>query len=183
MGKNDNAHVFIKCMSQNHKRLILTGNQQAGQSDIIKQINLHKYSEEYVQSEFAFHKIDFQHLNIIRITLEDQWKVHEYPEGFFDKKDGIIYVLDSDYIDSINQAIYTINQILQVNFDAQIPVLILLTSQDLHLINCYRIKSYLNEFIINRVSEIHIQKYSQKTGEGISDAFEWLNYACNKYCS
>ncbi|KAL4480015.1 hypothetical protein ABPG74_020531 [Tetrahymena malaccensis] len=183
MGKNDNTHAFIKSMSQNHKRLILTGKQQADQSEIIKQINLHKYSEEYIQSEFAFHKIDFQYLNIIRITLEDQWKVCQYPEGFFDKKDGIIYVLDSDNLDSINQAIYTINQIIEVNFDASIPVLILLTQQNPHLINSHQIKLYLNEFIIDRVSEIHFQQYSQKTGEGISEAFEWLNYACNKYCS
>ncbi|EAR92092.1 ADP-ribosylation factor-like protein (macronuclear) [Tetrahymena thermophila SB210] len=183
MGKNDNANIFIKSISQNHKRLILTGNQQAGQSEIIRQINLHKYSEEYVQNEFNFHKIDFQHLNIIRITLEDQWSVDQYPEGFFNKKDGIIYVLDSDDLYSINQAIYTINQILQVNFDAQIPVLILLTAKDLQLINIYQIKLHLNEFILNRASEIHIQKYSQKTGDGISEAFEWLNYACNKYCS
>ena len=155
-------------------RLLILGLDNAGKTCVLK-----KLSEEDIT-----HIMPTQGFNIKSITqsgfklnvwdIGGQRAIRPYWRHYFDETDALIYVVDSADKQRLEEAAHELEQLLEEDKLAGVPILVFANKQDLI--------SALKSQDIAEVLQLHglrdrvwqIQACSAKTGEGLHEGMAWI---------
>eukprot|EP01084_Bolivina_argentea_P272349 463692_1 len=133
---------------------------------------IHTFEYIYIYKNIAF----------IEWDTGGQEKIRPIYRHYYPGLDGIIYMIDSNDRQRIEEAGYELHRILcdMLPKHHTTPILILANKQDLP--NSMNVNEISNKLQLNMIRhrKWHIQATCAKTGEGLFEGLDWLSETLNK---
>jgi len=123
---------------------------------------------------------DIQTNNLTVWDVGGQEKIRILWKHYYEKTDGLIYVVDSADINRIEESAEILKEIMKDENLKNCPILIMANKQDLkEALSPIEITEKLG---MNNIEgrEWSVNGCSANTGKGIKESFDWLNLAMNK---
>lgn len=160
--------------NEQEKRILVLGLDNSGKTTILK-----KLSEEditHIMPTQGFNIKSLQHdgfkLNVWDIG--GQKTIRPYWSNYFESSDCLIYVIDSSDRRRLEESGSELNELLQEDKLANIPLLIFANKQD--LLQALPANEISDALSLHNIRERlwNIQACSAKEGDGLQEGMEWL---------
>ena len=155
-------------------RILVLGLDNSGKTTILK-----KLSDEDINTIMPTQGFNIKSLmsNGFKLNVWDiggQKSIRPYWRNYYDQTDALIYVIDSADTRRIEETGIELQQLMDEERLANVPLLVMANKQD--LISALSPAEISKELGLDDIRERtwNIQACSAKTGEGLSEAMEWL---------
>ena len=158
-------------------RILLLGLDNAGKTTILKQLSDEEVNNVMPTQGFNVKTIEQKGLKLTVWDIGGQKSIRPYWRHYFEKADVLIYVIDSADWKRIEETGAELDQLLDEEKLAGVPLLVFANKQD--LVNAAPPSQVAEKMQLISVRDRpwHIQPSSAKTGAGLQDGMEWLKKA------
>jgi len=161
-------------------RLLMIGLDSAGKTTILYKLKLGDIVNTIPTVGFNVETIVFKDLRFTVWDVGGQDKIRPLWRHYFQNTSGMIYVVDSNDRDRIEEAARELRHLLNEEELKNIVLLILANKQDLP--NAMTSKELSENLHMSTFRNIqwHIQQCCAVNGNGLSEGLDWLSSALNK---
>jgi ADP-ribosylation factor-like protein 3 len=161
-------------------RLLVLGLDNSGKTTILKKLSDEDISQISPTQGFNIKSLMHEGFKLNVWDIGGQKSIRPYWRNYYDQTDALIYVIDSADGRRIDETGVELQQLMDEEKLANVPLLVMANKQDL-----------INAKEAGEISELlnltgcrdrvwHIQGCSAHTGEGLQEAMEWLVSQINK---
>lgn len=173
------SKMWAKVFTNIKINIIIIGLDNAGKTTILYES---RFGEVLLQIiNFSYYEtVENSKLSLICWNVGECDRNHPYFKPFYETTQGIIFVVDSNDRDRIDQAYYELETILKEDQLNDAVLLVFANKQDLHeAMRVDEITEKLQLFNIkNRIW--HVQGLCACSGDGLYEGFEWLSDTIHK---
>ena len=168
------SRLFSSLFGRGEIRILILGLDNAGKTTLLYKLQLNQVIETVPTIGFNVETVTYKNLKLQVWDLGGQGTIRPYWRCYYPNTNAVIYVVDSsdkERIDIAKQEMYTM---LQESDLRSVPLLVFANKQD---VSGAMSEGEVGELlgladIKNR--QWRIAKSCTKSGEGISDGFDWL---------
>ena len=168
------SKLFSKLFGSKEYRLLILGLDNAGKTTILYQMQLGELKVTVPTLGFNVETVKYENLNFKMWDLGGQSEFRPYWKCYYEKTDGIAFVIDSTDKDRLDLAKQELFILINEEELQGVPIVILANKQD--------IEGALSDIEISESLELSEIKNNQwaifktiaKTGVGLDNAFKWL---------
>ncbi|ESO98977.1 hypothetical protein LOTGIDRAFT_187225 [Lottia gigantea] len=166
--------------TQKELRILLLGLDNAGKTTLLKTLASEDVTHITPTQGFNIKTVQSAGFNLNVWDIGGQRRIRPYWKNYFENTDILIYVIDSADRKRFEETGEELNDLLEEERLAGVPVIIFANKQDLvSAASATDISNGLNLTQI-RDREWHIQPCSAQSGEGVKDGLEWVIKTCGK---
>eukprot|EP00758_Cryptobia_borreli_P003310 Tbor_TRINITY_DN3678_c0_g1::TRINITY_DN3678_c0_g1_i1::g.229::m.229/K07944/ARL3; ADP-ribosylation factor-like protein 3 len=166
--------------SQKEARILILGLDNAGKTCVLKKLSDEDISHTMPTQGFNIKSITQSGFKLNVWDIGGQRAIRPYWRHYFGETDALVYVIDSADSKRLEEAGVELEQLLEEDKLAGVPLLIFANKQDLigvmtpqHIAEALRL-----EIIRDRVWQI--QGCSAKSGEGLQEGMTWVTKSVKK---
>ena len=168
------AKLCTKLFGQKDVRIIIVGLDGAGKTSILYRLKFGEQVRTIPTIGFNVETLNYKGLNFTVWDVGGQDKIRVLWKHYYQNTDGIIFVVDSNDHDRIEDAAEELKKMLAEEELEKCPVLIVANKQDL--------EGHLDPEIIEDMMGMkqyegrvyHVQATSAVTGYGIKEGLDWI---------
>jgi small GTP-binding protein len=156
-------------------RLLMLGLDASGKTTILYKMKMGEVSYTVPTIGFNVESISYRNIQFNVWDIGGQDKIRPLWRHYFVNTQGLIFVVDSEDSERLDEARHELVQLLDDTLLEKIPLLILANKQDSpRAVSVLSVKNRLElDSITNR--PYHIQGCSAISGEGLSEGLDWLH--------
>ena len=155
-------------------RILILGLDNAGKTSILKKLSEEEISHVMPTQGFNIKSLQQQGFKLNVWDIGGQRAIRPYWRHYFDNADVLIFVVDTADKRRLEEAGAELDQLLEEEKLAGVPLLVFANKQDLlNALPAAEIADGLNLMGI-RDREWQIQPCSAKNGEGLTEGMEWV---------
>jgi small GTP-binding protein len=156
-------------------RLLMLGLDASGKTTILYKMKMGEVSYTVPTIGFNVESISYRNIQFNVWDIGGQDKIRPLWRHYFVNTQGLIFVVDSEDSERLDEARHELVQLLDDTLLEKIPLLILANKQDSpRAVSVHSVKNRLElDSITNR--PYHIQGCSAISGEGLSEGLDWLH--------
>eukprot|EP00897_Mesotaenium_endlicherianum_P005497 jgi/Mesen1/4976/ME000248S04264 len=169
--------TIIRKMKQKERemRILMVGLDNAGKTTIVKQINGEDTSTISPTLGFNIQTMQFKDYQLNIWDVGGQKTLRPYWRNYFERTDGLIWVIDSADVRRLGDCRAELHGLLQEERLAGATLLIFANKQDIPgAVTSADIARILELEVMEKSRHYHIVSCSAITGEGLFEGFEWL---------
>eukprot|EP00741_Cyanophora_paradoxa_P023250 tig00000254_g22457.t1 len=167
---------LLKTLKKNEKegRILVLGLDNAGKTTILKKLSSEDISHIMPTQGFNVKSVQQDGFKLNMWDIGGQKTIRPYWRNYFERTDVLIYVIDSADRRRIEETGVELNQLLEEDKLAGVPLLIFANKQD--LLNAMSADEISHELQLDQIRDRQwqIQACSAKSGEGLQDGLEWV---------
>eukprot|EP00744_Colponema_vietnamica_P008643 GILI01012323.1.p1 GENE.GILI01012323.1~~GILI01012323.1.p1 ORF type:complete len:191 (-),score=46.74 GILI01012323.1:149-688(-) len=154
-------------------RIVILGLDNAGKTCILKKLSDEDVKNLVPTQGFNIKSIEQQGFKLNVWDIGGQRAIRPYWRNYFDDTDVLIYVIDSADTKRIEEASVELEQLLEEDKLAGVPLLVFANKQD--LIGASGPKEIAEILHLSAVRDRtwHIQACSAKNGDGLNEGMQW----------
>ena len=174
------AKLCTKLFGQKDVRIIIVGLDGAGKTSILYRLKFGEQVRTIPTIGFNVETLNYKGLNFTVWDVGGQDKIRVLWKHYYQNTDGIIFVVDSNDHDRIEDAAEELKKMLAEQELEKCPVLIMANKQDLegHLSpEVVEDKMGMKQY---KGRTYHVEGTSASNGNGIKEALEWIASALLK---
>lgn len=172
--------IFSKAWTDVFKRrnrdvkLIMVGLDAAGKTTVLYQLKMNETVKTIPTIGFNVENITFRGLNFCVWDIGGQDKIRVLWKHYYQNIDGIIYVIDSNDNDRIEESAEELNKILAEDELKDSALLVMANKQDLK--NSMTPKDLTEKLELSKIKDRPwlVQGTSATTGQGLKEGFDWM---------
>jgi len=155
-------------------RILLLGLDNAGKTTCLKKLSDEEISHIMPTQGFNIKSLTQEGFKLNVWDIGGQKAIRPYWRNYFDNTDALIYVIDSADRRRIEETGVELNNLIEEEKLAAVPVLILANKQD--LLNAMPPKELSEALHLHNIRDRQwqIQACSAKTGAGLQEGIEWV---------
>ncbi|KAH7820153.1 Arl2 [Monocercomonoides exilis] len=162
-------------LKEREMRILLIGLDGAGKTTIMKKLKKEDTSKVSPTRGFKIETFMFDKIKMNIWDIGGQSFIRPYWRNYFEKTEGIIWVIDSTDPSRFFEGITELSKVLKAEKLAGASLLLLANKQDIHgAMTSEQIIKEMNLTEIVKGRSWHIEATSAMTGEGISEGFAWI---------
>ena len=161
-------------------RILIVGLDGAGKTSILYRIKEGEKVQTIPTIGFNIETLNYQGLSLTVWDVGGQDKIRVLWKHYYQNLDGLIFVVDSNDPDRIEDAEEELKKMLAEEELEKCPVLILANKQDIE--GCLKPEIVEEKIGIKEYTgkTYHVEGTSVVSGKGIKEAFDWLASILNK---
>ena len=161
-------------------RILIVGLDGAGKTSILYRIKEGEKVQTIPTIGFNIETLNYQGLSLTVWDVGGQDKIRVLWKHYYQNLDGLIFVVDSNDPDRIEDAEEELKKMLAEEELEKCPVLILANKQDIE--GCLKPEIVEEKIGIKEYKgkTYHVEGTSVVSGKGIKEAFDWLASILNK---
>jgi len=167
---------ILKKYKKNEKeaRILVLGLDNSGKTTILKKLSEEDISHIMPTQGFNIKSLVHDGFKLNVWDIGGQKTIRPYWSNYFDSSDSLIYVIDSSDRRRLEESGSELNELLQEDKLANIPLLIFANKQD--LIQALPAEEISESLSLHNIRDRTwtIQACSAKEGEGLQEGLEWL---------
>jgi ADP-ribosylation factor-like protein 1 len=168
------SRIFSSLFGRGEIRILILGLDNAGKTTLLYKLQLNQVIETVPTIGFNVETVTYKNLKLQVWDLGGQGTIRPYWRCYYPNTNAVIYVVDSADKDRIDMAKQEMNAMLHESDLRGVPLLVFANKQD--------IAGAMTEGEVGEtlgLAEIknrqwRIVKSCTKSGDGISDGFDWL---------
>ena len=167
-------------MAHKDFRILIVGLDGAGKTSILYRIKEGEKVQTIPTIGFNIETLNYQGLSLTVWDVGGQDKIRVLWKHYYQNLDGLIFVVDSNDPDRIEDAEEELKKMLAEEELEKCPVLILANKQDIE--GCLKPEIVEEKIGIKEYKgkTYHVEGTSVVSGKGIKEAFDWLASILNK---
>eukprot|EP00595_Chromulina_sp_UTEXLB2642_P000098 CAMPEP_0196762176 /NCGR_PEP_ID=MMETSP1095-20130614/1549_1 /TAXON_ID=96789 ORGANISM="Chromulina nebulosa, Strain UTEXLB2642" /NCGR_SAMPLE_ID=MMETSP1095 /ASSEMBLY_ACC=CAM_ASM_000446 /LENGTH=185 /DNA_ID=CAMNT_0042112605 /DNA_START=52 /DNA_END=609 /DNA_ORIENTATION=- len=160
--------------SDHEARLLVLGLDNSGKTSILKKLSDEDITHIMPTQGFNIKSLMHDGFKLNVWDIGGQKSIRPYWRNYFDHTDALIYVIDSADRRRIEETCLELQQLLEEEKLANVPLLVLANKQD--LLNALAPDEITTELALNEVRDRvwQILPCSAKSGDGLPVAMEWI---------
>jgi len=161
------------------KRILMVGLDAAGKTTILYKLKLGETISTIPTIGFGVETVAYKNINFTVWDVGGQDKIRPLWKHYFSGSHGIIYVVDSNDRERIEEASQTLFKMLDADELRDIPLLVLANKQDLP--SALRISDLTERMSLHtlRTRKWFVQATCATTGEGLYEGLDWMARTLN----
>jgi len=167
---------ILKKLKKNEKeaRILVLGLDNSGKTTILKKLSEEDISHIMPTQGFNIKSLVHDGFKLNVWDIGGQKTIRPYWSNYFDSSDSLIYVIDSSDRRRLEESGMELNELLQEDKLANIPLLIFANKQD--LIQALPAEEISESLSLHNIRDRTwtIQACSAKDGDGLQEGLEWL---------
>ncbi|XP_025113262.1 ADP-ribosylation factor-like protein 3 [Pomacea canaliculata] len=169
----------LKSNPDKELRILLLGLDNAGKTTLLKQLASEDVSHITPTQGFNIKSVQSSGFRLNVWDIGGQRKIRPYWKNYFDNTDLLIYVIDSADRKRHEETGVELQELLEEEKLAGVPVLVFANKQD--LVNACSASEIAESLNLNSIRDRQwqIQACSALSGEGVKDGIEWVIKTCN----
>jgi small GTP-binding protein len=167
------SKIWNNLISKKEVRILMLGLDSSGKSTILYQLKMGETLKTMPTIGFNVETLDYKGLIFTVWDVGGQERIRILWKYYYKNTDGIIFVIDSNDKERIEEAAYELNKLLSEEDLKDSVLLVFANKQDLlESFNPYQITRYLGLDKTKR--KWLVQGASAITGQGLKEGFDWL---------
>jgi len=160
--------------SDKEMRILLLGLDNAGKSSCLKKLSDEDISHIMPTQGFNIKSLTQDSFKLNVWDIGGQKAIRPYWQNYFGSTDALVYVIDSADRKRIEETGQELNQLLEEEKLAGVPVLVFANKQD--LLNAMPAKELAETLNLHNIRDRkwQIQACSAKTGDGLQEGITWV---------
>lgn len=161
--------------SKNNFKIIILGIQNAGKTTILYRLSIGQLVKTTPTIGSNVEEISYNNIKFQAWDLGGQESMRTVWDLYYLNTDGIIYVIDSNDTDNIEESKAQFKTVLENETLKGAVVLIFANKQD--IISAKKVSELINIYELDSIKDHiwHIQPCSAETGEGLLSGLKWLS--------
>jgi len=166
--------------SDKEARVLVLGLDNSGKTTILKKLSDEDASHIMPTQGFNIKSLMHEGFKLNVWDIGGQKSIRPYWRNYFDNSDALIYVIDSADKRRLEEAGIEMQQLLEEDKLAGVPLLIFANKQD--LISAQSDEDIVEKLKLNDIRDRQwkIQSCSAKTGDGLQEGMEWMVQQVNE---
>jgi small GTP-binding protein len=171
------ASVFAQLNPKKDFKILMVGLDNAGKTTILYRLRLGDVIESTPTIGFNVEEVNYGKINFKVWDIGGQEKIRKLWYHYFRMSDAVIYVVDSNDTDRVEDAEAEIKGLMEAPDLEGVPLLVFANKQDLpHAIPLNSLASRL-KLTDYRTRQWHCQACCAKSGDGLYEGLNWLSKA------
>ena len=163
----------IQLLFEKKANLLMLGLDSAGKTTLLYKLKLDKVLQTIPTIGFNVESVKYKSLNMTMWDIGGQEKIRPLWRHYYDNVDGVIFILDSNDCDRIEEVKNELHYIMSEDRLKDVKLLILCNKQDLP--NAKSADYIGNRLELNNIKqEWYIQECSALHGNGIFEGLEYI---------
>eukprot|EP01061_Rhynchopus_euleeides_P030179 TRINITY_DN50215_c0_g1_i1.p1 TRINITY_DN50215_c0_g1~~TRINITY_DN50215_c0_g1_i1.p1 ORF type:complete len:181 (+),score=80.51 TRINITY_DN50215_c0_g1_i1:284-826(+) len=168
--------------SEKEPRILILGLDNAGKTTIVKRLSDEDIAQTTSTQGFNIKSLDHDGVKLNMWDIGGQKAIRTYWKNYMDQTDCLIYVVDSSDKKRMEETGCELNQLMEDESLAGVPVLVFANKQDLaNALSAAEVSETLNLQAF-RDRKWQIQGCSAKSGEGLEEGLTWTVKAATEGC-
>ena len=168
------SRLWTKLLGKKDVRILMVGLDAAGKTTILYQLKMGETVKTIPTIGFNVETLDYKGLNFTVWDVGGQDKIRVLWKHYYQNTDGLIFVVDSNDQDRIEDAAEELKKLLEAEDLKNCPVLVLANKQDLDGVLapgevCRQLK--MGEI---KGRTWRVQGTSATTGQGFKEGLDWM---------
>ncbi|KAJ2786194.1 Arf GTPase arf1 [Coemansia javaensis] len=169
------SSLFQNLFGKKEMRILMVGLDAAGKTTILYKLKLGEIVTTIPTIGFNVETVEYKNISFTVWDVGGQDKIRPLWRHYFQNTQGIIFVVDSNDRDRIDEARDELQRMLNEDELRDAILLVFANKQDLpNAMNNEEIVEYLNLGTI-RSRDWYIQKTCATSGDGLYEGLEWLS--------
>mmetsp|Transcript_34863 Transcript_34863/g.78770 ORF Transcript_34863/g.78770 Transcript_34863/m.78770 type:complete len:180 (-) Transcript_34863:2-541(-) len=166
--------------SEKEFRILVLGLDNAGKTTALKKLADEDITHTMPTQGFNIKSVIHEGFKLNVWDIGGQKTIRPYWRNYFDQTDALVYVIDCSDHRRMDETGVELNQLLDEEKLAGVPLLLFANKQD--LMNAMGPDEVTETLGLTNIRDRswHIQPCSAKTGEGLQSGMEWLGKNINK---
>ncbi|KAJ2089842.1 Arf GTPase arf1 [Coemansia sp. RSA 986] len=169
------SNIFDRILGKQEKRILMVGLDAAGKTTILYKLKLGEIVTTIPTIGFNVETVEYKNISFTVWDVGGQDKIRPLWRHYFQNTQGIIFVVDSNDLDRMNEARDELQRMLNEDELRNAALLVFANKQDLpNALDVNNIREALGlRSLKNR--ECYIQKTCATTGDGLYEGLDWLS--------
>ena len=168
------SRLWTKLLSKREFRILMVGLDAAGKSTILYQLQMGEKVKTIPTIGFHVETLDYKGLNVIVYDVGGQDKIRGLWKYYYQNKDGLIFVVDSNDRDRMEDAAEELKKMLAAEELEDCCVLVMANKQDLNgALAPGEVTEKLGMGALKGRTWL-VQGTSATTGQGLKEGLDWM---------
>ncbi|XP_041348598.1 ADP-ribosylation factor 4-like [Gigantopelta aegis] len=169
------SSVFTRLFGKKQMRILMVGLDAAGKTTILYKLKLGEIVTTIPTIGFNVETVEYKNINFTVWDVGGQDKIRPLWRHYFQNTQGLIYVVDSNDQERMDEAKDELNKMLQEDELRDAKLLVFANKQDLpNAVSCADITSRLGLSDL-RNRDWYIQSACATQGTGLYEGLDWLS--------
>jgi len=174
------SKFWTRLFAKREMRIVMVGLDAAGKTTILYKLKLGEVVTTIPTIGFNVETVEYKNISFTVWDVGGQDKIRPLWRHYYQNTQGIIFVVDSNDRDRIDNAREELNRMLSEDELRESVLLVLANKQDLP--NAMKVQEITDKLGLNkqRGRQWYIQGSSAPTGDGLYDGLDWLSATLSK---
>jgi len=174
------SKFWTRLFAKREMRIVMVGLDAAGKTTILYKLKLGEVVTTIPTIGFNVETVEYKNISFTVWDVGGQDKIRPLWRHYYQNTQGIIFVVDSNDRDRIDNAREDLNRMLSEDELRESVLLVLANKQDLP--NAMKVQEITDKLGLNkqRGRQWYIQGSSAPTGDGLYDGLDWLSATLSK---
>ena len=168
------SRLWTKLLGKKEVRILMVGLDAAGKTTILYQLKMGEIVKTIPTIGFNVETIEYQGLSFTVWDVGGQDKIRVLWKHYYQNTDGLIFVIDSNDKDRIEDAAEELKKMLQEDELKDVVCLVMANKQDLN--GALSPNEVTDKLGMNLLKGRHwlVQGTSATTGQGLKEGLDWM---------
>jgi len=174
------SKFWTRLFAKREMRIVMVGLDAAGKTTILYKLKLGEVVTTIPTIGFNVETVEYKNISFTVWDVGGQDKIRPLWRHYYQNTQGIIFVVDSNDRDRIDNAREELNRMLSEDELRESVLLVLANKQDLP--NAMKVQEITDKLGLNkqRGRQWYIQGSSAPTGDGLYEGLDWLSATLSK---
>jgi len=174
------SKFWTRLFAKREMRIVMVGLDAAGKTTILYKLKLGEVVTTIPTIGFNVETVEYKNISFTVWDVGGQDKIRPLWRHYYQNTQGIIFVVDSNDRDRIDNAREDLNRMLSEDELRESVLLVLANKQDLP--NAMKVQEITDKLGLNkqRGRQWYIQGSSAPTGDGLYEGLDWLSATLSK---
>jgi small GTP-binding protein len=168
------SKVWTKLIGKKDVRMLMVGLDAAGKTTILYQLKMNETVKTIPTIGFNVETLDYKGLNFTVWDVGGQDKIRVLWKHYYQNTDGLIFVVDSNDKDRIDDAAEELKKMLNEEELKDVILLVMANKQDLK--DAFSPNEVTEKLGLNQIKgrKWLVQGTSATTGQGLKEGLDWM---------
>ncbi|KAJ2387009.1 Arf GTPase arf1 [Coemansia sp. RSA 2559] len=169
------SSIFDRILGKQEMRILMVGLDAAGKTTILYKLKLGEIVTTIPTIGFNVETVEYKNISFTVWDVGGQDKIRPLWRHYFQNTQGIIFVVDSNDLDRMNEARDELQRMLNEDELRTAALLVFANKQDLpNALDGDKIREALGLRSL-KGRECHVQRTCATTGDGLYEGLDWLS--------